>query len=196
MTVIHSTSILPSWNDTPARAAIADFVERATSGPDAIPVAERIAVLRRQRRHALGGEAHAGGTGVHPRAAGRDGGRRSHAPREATLERRPSRTDTAWLAGVVEKHYAGDETEVKVLLGGVVAAFAGIDAAAYAAAAARFVRDRRHPVRKRTFAACAYAPMIELLRFLEANEFTTLYRVGRQPGLHPRLRGRRVRPAT
>ena len=38
---------LASWNDTPARAAILDFVERVTTagGPDFVPVAERIATF-------------------------------------------------------------------------------------------------------------------------------------------------------
>ena len=37
---------LPSWHDTPTRAAIVDFVERVTTegGPDFVPPAERIAV--------------------------------------------------------------------------------------------------------------------------------------------------------
>ena len=39
------TEGLPSWNDTPTKAAIVDFVEHVISGPDAVPGAERIAVF-------------------------------------------------------------------------------------------------------------------------------------------------------
>ena len=33
--------------------------------------------------------------------------------------------DYAWLGGVIDKHYAGDDSDVKVLMGGVLQAFAG-----------------------------------------------------------------------
>ena len=38
---------LPSWNDSPSREAIVDFVERVTAdgGPDFVPPAERIATF-------------------------------------------------------------------------------------------------------------------------------------------------------
>ena len=38
---------LASWNDTPARAAIVEFVERVTTegGPDYVPPAERVATF-------------------------------------------------------------------------------------------------------------------------------------------------------
>jgi len=38
---------LPSWNDTPTRAAIVDFVERVSrdGSPDFVPEPERIAVF-------------------------------------------------------------------------------------------------------------------------------------------------------
>ena len=36
---------LPSWHDTPTKDAILDFVDRATNGPEAVPVPERIAVF-------------------------------------------------------------------------------------------------------------------------------------------------------
>jgi hypothetical protein len=37
-------AVLPSWRDTPTRAAITGFVERVT-GPGGVPAADRVAVF-------------------------------------------------------------------------------------------------------------------------------------------------------
>jgi len=166
------TDPLPTWNDTPTKAAIVGFVDRVTSGADAVLPEERIAVFDNDGTlwaekpmpielvfilKRLGAMAQA------------DASIRDRQPWKAAYEK-----DYAWLAGAMEKHYAGDDTDVKVLLGGVVAAYAGMDVDTYVAAAAEFVRDGRHPTLNRTFAACAYLPMVELLRYLEAKGFTAL----------------------
>jgi phosphoserine phosphatase len=79
--------------------------------------------------------------------------------------------DYAWLGDVVVKHYAGDDREVKTLLGGVVRAFAGWSVEDYATAADAFMRNGRHPTLGRSFFECGYRPMVELLRYLEAGGF-------------------------
>ena len=170
------TDQLPTWNETPTKAAILDFVDRATSGADAVPPEERIAVFDNDGTlwvekpmpielvfilQRLGTMAQA------------DASLRERQPWKAAYEK-----DYAWLAGAMEKHYTGDDSDVKVLLGGVVAAYAGMDVDTYVTAAADFVRGGRHPTLDRTFAACAYLPMVELLRYLEANGFTTLIASG------------------
>jgi hypothetical protein len=38
--------------------------------------------------------------------------------------------------------------------------------------AAEFFRTAQHPLRKRPYSECVYKPMVELLRYLEANGFT------------------------
>jgi phosphoserine phosphatase len=80
--------------------------------------------------------------------------------------------DHGWLGGVITKHYAGDDSDVKVLLGGILKAFEGTTVEDYETAAGTFVRQGQHPSLSRTFGECAYAPMIELLDYLEANGFT------------------------
>jgi phosphoserine phosphatase len=72
----------------------------------------------------------------------------------------------------MNKHYAGDDTDVKVLLGGVVAAFADWTVEAYEAEADAYLREARHPSLDRLLRECTYVPMVELLRYLEANAFT------------------------
>jgi hypothetical protein len=46
-TTSHAADALPSWNDGPAKKSIVDFVAKVTktSGPDFVPVAERIATF-------------------------------------------------------------------------------------------------------------------------------------------------------
>jgi len=58
-------------------------------------------------------------------------------------------------------------------MGGILQAFAGQTVDEYEQAAHAFVMNGRHPTLDSTFAGCAYQPMIELLRYLEANDFTT-----------------------
>ena len=123
------TDPLPTWNDTPTKAAIVGFVDRVTSGADAVLPEERIAVFDNDGTlwaekpmpielvfilQRLGAMAQA------------DASIRDRQPWKAAYEK-----DYAWLAGAMEKHYAGDDTDVKVLLGGVVAAYAGMVESAY-----------------------------------------------------------------
>lgn len=169
---------LASWRDTPTRASITDFVSRVTreGGPGFVPVAERIAVFDNDgtlwaekpmpvelvfilQRWAAMAEA--------------DPTLRDRQPWKAAVER-----DFAFLAGAIDKHYAGDDSDVKVLMGGVIGAFAGMDVEEYGAKAAAFVRDGTHPTLKRPFHGVAFQPMVELLRFLEANGFTTFIASG------------------
>jgi len=73
---------------------------------------------------------------------------------------------------VVTKHYHGDDADVKVLMGGMVQAFAGTSVDDYAVAADGFIRGGKHPTLDRAFHACGYLPMIELLHYLEENGFS------------------------
>src|SRR5262249_47148012 len=64
------------------------------------------------------------------------------------------------------------ESDVRVLMGGIVRAFAGQSVEEYAAAAETFLRGGRHPTLDRGLHQCGYVPMVELLRYLEAHGFT------------------------
>jgi len=162
------TDLLPSWNDGAAKAAIVEFVEK-TVGND-VPVEERIAtfdadgtlwceqplpveadfILRR-----LGEMAEADST------------LRDRQPWKAAYEH-----DNAWFGKVITEHYAGDDTDAKVLLGGVAGAFADIDVEQFEAKSDAFLRSARHPTLGRGYLETAYVPMLELLAYLEANGFT------------------------
>ena len=73
---------------------------------------------------------------------------------------------------MITKHYHGDDTDVKVLLGGIVQAFGGMNVDDYGLAAHAYLHGGEHPTLRRAFHALAYIPMVELLRYLEANGFT------------------------
>ena len=81
--------------------------------------------------------------------------------------------DYDWLAQVMTDHYAGDDTNVPVLAGGILAAFADISVEEFEASAAAFLRDSRHPTLDRGYLDCAYVPMIQLLAHLRENGFGT-----------------------
>jgi phosphoserine phosphatase len=94
----------------------------------------------------------------------------------ALRERQPWKAaydkDYAWLGNVITKHYRGDDNDVKMLLGGILKAFEGMDVDDYQSAADKYLRSAQNPSLRRPYLQTAYAPMIELLRYLEANGFT------------------------
>jgi phosphoserine phosphatase len=168
---------LGSWNDTPAAEAILDFVDAATREGHAgyIPPSERVAVFdndgtlwcEKPMPIELGF--------ILMRLAemaDADESLRERQPWKAARER-----DHAWLGGAITKHYHGDDADVKLLMGGILRAFGGVSVDDYAAAADKFLRGR-HPTMDRNLLECGYVPMIELLRYLEDNGFSTFIASG------------------
>ena len=164
---------LPSWRDTPVRKAIEDYVGRTVEegGAQYVPPSERIAVFdndgtlwcEKPMPIELGF--------ILQRLveqAEQDPSLRTRQPWQAARDR-----DYAWLAGVITKHYHGDDSGVKVLLGGLLQAFTEMSVDTYAELAGDFLRTAQHPTLGRLFRESTYLPMVELLRYLEANGFTT-----------------------
>jgi phosphoserine phosphatase len=167
-----SAELLSSWRDGPTRQAIVEFVQR-TCGEDgsvAVPVDERVAVfdndgtlwcekpmpiqldfiLRRLAEMAA----------TRPELGERH-------PWKAAVER-----DFGWFGALMAEHYEGDDTNVKMLLGGILAAYAGISVEEFEAQSDAFLRSAQHPTLGRRYPECVYAPMVELLGYLEANGFS------------------------
>ena len=159
---------LETWNDRPAKQAIVDFVERTVS--DAVPAEERIAVFDNDgtlwcekpmpiqfdfiiRRLA--------------EMAEEQSELRERQPWKAAYER-----DYGWFGTAIAEHYASDDTNVRTLLGGVLAAHGEMSVDDFEAQADSFLRTVQHPTLGRGYLECAYAPMIELLGYLEANAFS------------------------
>jgi phosphoserine phosphatase len=163
------TGVLASWNEGAARRAVVEFVQRAVSA--GLPADERVAVFDNDgtlwcekpmpiqadfilRRLAEMAQA--------------DPGLRGRQPWKAAYER-----DYGWLATVLAEHYAGNDANVGTLLAGVLAAFAGISVEDFEAKSDAFLRTAQHPTLGRGYLECAYAPMIELLGYLDANGFSS-----------------------
>jgi phosphoserine phosphatase len=160
--------VLASWRDGPARQALVEFVERTVS--DGVSVDERIAVfdndgtlwcekpmpiqldfiLRRLVEMAA----------ANPELQERQ-------PWKAAFER-----DYGWFGKLMADHYAGDDTNVRTLAGGILAAYEGISVEDFEQESDGFLRSAQHPTLGRGYLETAYVPMVELLGYLEANGFS------------------------
>lgn len=162
---------LPSWRDTSTRAAVVSFVEAATQGPDAVPLAERIATF--DNDGTLWTEKPMPTQLAYIVSAWRTAAQAD----PALAERQPYRAavtgDLHWIGAAIEKHYAGDDSDLKVIIGALVGLTDGTSVEDYAQTVQSFYATARHMSLNRPYANVVYQPMVELLRYLEANGFTT-----------------------
>jgi phosphoglycolate phosphatase-like HAD superfamily hydrolase len=162
---------LDTWNGGPTKSAIIDFVGRVTTeGPDYVAPEARIAVFDNDgtlwcekpmyiqldfivRRLAEKAAADASLAGQQPYQAAVAG-------------------DLQWFGGAITKHYQGDDSELKVLAGAIMSLHASMTVEEHAATVSAFYAEAKHPTLGRPYPECTYTPMVELLRYLEANGFT------------------------
>ena len=162
--------MLDSWNDgtgSAAKAAIVDFVGRAVA---TVPPEDRVAVFDNDGTLWCEKPAYiqldflvrrlAEQAGADPKLAAAQ-------PYQAAAA-----GDLNWFGDAVTKHYNGDDSALKVLAGGILSAYAGLSVEEHAEAIKAFFAQAQHPTLNRPYTACGYAPMVELLRYLEANGFT------------------------
>jgi len=167
-----NTELLASWNDTATRQAIVEFVSAVTdeASADFIAPDERIAVFDNDgtlwpekpipiqldftiRRFG--------------QIADEDPKLRDQQPYKAAYSH-----DFGWMNQAMVKHYHGDDSDLGLLLKAVPHAFEGLTIEQYLENVLAFFKTAEHPTLKRTYASIGYKPMIELLRYLEANRFT------------------------
>ncbi|ROS73860.1 phosphoserine phosphatase [Curtobacterium sp. PhB130] len=160
---------LTSWRPGAARTTIEDFIARATSGPDALDPADRIAVfdndgtlwtekpvptqlqwLVAQWADAARDDPELAGT--QPYAAALAG-------------------DLRWIGNAVDAHAAGDDTDLRLLLGAVVHVTAGMSVDRYGELVADFYATAEHPVLRTPYSATVYQPMVELIAVLRSHGF-------------------------
>jgi phosphoglycolate phosphatase-like HAD superfamily hydrolase len=163
---------LQPWTDGNAKSATVDFVGRVTTegDPDYVEPQARVAVFDNDgtlwcekpmyiqldfllRRFAE--QAHA------------DPSLRDRQPYQAAYE-----GDLKWVAAAMNKHNEGDDTDFKTLLAAVLSAHEAITVEEHAGRVSAFFADAKHPTLGRPYTSCGYAPMIELMRYLEAKDFT------------------------
>jgi len=165
------TEILSAWNDTPTKQAILDFVAAVTdeNGPGYVPPEGRVATFDNDgtlwcekpmyiqldyllRKLAAQAES--------------DSSLRARQPWKAAWEK-----DFDWLGGAVTKHYQGDDSDLHVLLGGILSLSKDQAVEQIEADAKHFIENERHPTLGLLYQECIYQPMVELLQYLEANGF-------------------------
>ena len=162
---------LSLWNPGPTRDAVLAFVDRVTDPDTGLPPADRVAVFDNdgtlwcekpmpiqldfilRRLVAMVQE---------------DPTLSATQPWKAAAER-----DYAWFGTALAKHYAGDDSDLPALAGGILQAFADIGVDDFAGQAETFLRGTSHPTLGRGYLECAYAPMVELLGYLAENGFTS-----------------------
>ena len=167
--------MLPSWRDTPTRAAITRFVEQVT-GPAGVPPAERIAVF--DNDGTLWSEKP---VPIQADFLLRRLGEQVAAD-PSLAERQPWKAvadgDHAWFDAALTAHYEGDDTQLNTMAVGLLGAYEGTSIEEFEAIAAAFLRTGTHPTLGRAYVRMAFAPMVELLRYLEANGFTSYIATG------------------
>jgi len=164
---------LSLWNDGATKSAITEFVARVTDEgePEYVEPAARVAVFDNDgtlwvekplviqldftlRRLA--------------RLAEADPTLRDRQPYKASYE-----NDHQWMAQAMVKHYQGDDSDLHLLMGAVTSAFETVAVEEYDDEVLAFFGAAGHPTLDRPYRGCGYSPMVELLRYLEANGFTT-----------------------
>lgn len=163
---------LASWNDGVNKRAVIDFVGRVTDegGPDYVPPEERVATFDNDGTLWCEKPMYIQLDFILRRLAAmaeEDASLREHQPWKAAREK-----DYAWLGAAITKHYQGDDSDLKIVMGGILRAFGGMTTEAFEVAAGVFLNNEHHPTLGRAYLECGYRPMIELLRYLEANGFT------------------------
>ncbi len=150
---------LPSWKDTGSKKAIVAFVNKVnTTG---IPEAERIAVFDNDGTLWSEQPMYFQMLFAFDRIA-------ELAPKHP--EWKTQEPFASVLKGDVKGALAGGE---KALLEMVMATHAGMSTEEFEAIVSAWINTARHPDTGRPFTEMIYAPMLELLRFLRANNFKT-----------------------
>ncbi len=164
---------LDIWNDGPAKSAIVDFVRRVTQkgSSDFVEPDARVAVFDNDgtlwcekpmyiqlvflvRRFAEQAE--------------EDPSLREREPYKGAYE-----GDLTWLSHALAKHNQGDDSDLQPLVAAICSAHAAITVEEHRGRVEAFFRDAEHPTLGRPYWSCAYRPMLDLLRYLEAHGFTS-----------------------
>lgn len=160
--------MLQSWTDGPTKSAIVEFVQRTV---DDVPPEDRIAVFDNDGTLWCEKPAYIQLDFLVRRMA--EQARADPALADRQPYQAAATGDLKWFGDAVTKHYNGDDSELKVLAGGILSAFAGLTVEEHAERVKSFFASARHPTLDRPYTACGYTPMIELLRYLQDNGFTT-----------------------
>ncbi len=154
---------LPSWNDSPRKRAILDFVARTTTAgsADFVPVPERIATFDNDGTLWCEKPVYFQFMFAMDRV-------KALAPQHPEWKDKPPFSDV--LAGNMAAIAAMGEKGVIEL---VMATHSGMTVTDFERAALEWVTTAKHPRFKRPYIDLVYQPMLELLALMRAKEFQT-----------------------
>lgn len=158
-----NASALPSWNDGPSRQAILDFVAKVTDkgSPQFIPPEDRIAVF--DNDGTLWSEQPA----YFQFFFAMDQVKRQAAGNPAWSKQEPFASVLCGdMAGVLK---SGEKGIVEV----VMRSHAGMTAEDFERDVKGWIDTARHPQKQRLFRSMTFQPMIEVIRYLQDNDFKT-----------------------
>ncbi|WP_430867835.1 haloacid dehalogenase-like hydrolase [Demequina aurantiaca] len=162
---------LESWLDSEAKNAIVSFVEAVTDSEsdEFAPIEDRVATF--DNDGTLWSEKPlAQGVFIAERlaeAALADESLRGSEP-WASL----AAGDASWIDNAIVKHYSGDQADLQLLAGAVLSAFGDIGVEEFEQQSAEFLARGLNPIHERPFTELGFVPMVELLAYLEAHQFT------------------------
>ncbi|MBB5166994.1 HAD family phosphatase [Mycobacterium sp. AZCC_0083] len=159
--------MLESWNDGPTKSAIVDFVHMAITH---LAPMDRVAVFDNDGTLWCEKPAYVQLDFLVRQLAAAVAADPSLAARPAYAA--ASSGNLTWFGNAVTKHYQGDDSDLNELAVAILSASSGVNVEEHAAHVADFFASARHPTLGRPYTACGYAPMVELLHYLEANGFT------------------------
>jgi hypothetical protein len=168
--------MLESWNDGPTKStksAITAFVARITEegGPDYVepPPESRSSTMTARSGPRNRWSIQLDFTIRRFRELAEDDpALRTQQPYQAAYE-----GDLKWTGAAMVKHYRGDDSDLKLLMVAVPKAFETVTVEDYDRRVKEFFAEADNPTLKRPYRECGYQPMVELLRYLEANGFST-----------------------
>jgi hypothetical protein len=154
---------LPSWNASPRKQAIIDFVKRATTigTPDFVPPGARIAVF--DNDGTLWSEQP-----MYVQLAFAIDRVKALAPKHP--EWKTQMPFSAVLSGDLKSLASSGERGLAEL---VMATHAGTTTDEFQAIVKEWIATAKHPVYQRPYTECVYQPMLELLQYLRTHEFKT-----------------------
>lgn len=163
---------LPSWNDGKTKETIINYVGSVTDPNQAsfVPAQDRIAVFDNDGTLWCEKPIYIQLDFLLRKLAAQaqnDLSLRTRQPWQAAWEK-----DFDWLGNVVTKHYQGDDSDLHILLGGILTLSKDQPVEQIEAEAKQFIENERHPTLGLAYRDCIYQPMLELLRYLESNGFT------------------------
>lgn len=161
-----SVGELQSWRDGPSKSAIVDFVQDAVAR---VEPEERVAVFDNDGTLWCEKPMYIQLDFLVRRFA--EQARQDPSLRDKQPYKSAYTGDLQWLGDAVKKHYQGDDTDLKPLLGAILKAHHEITVDEHRSRVEAFFAEAKHPTLGRPYTACGYRPMIELLRYLEANGF-------------------------